>query len=79
MRPMKDNPCNNCVPPKRTPTCHATCIDYAIAKAFHDAEGIEYAIQRDMVDYAAGKARDKREVSEKRRRALRGYTWRSNQ
>ena len=30
--------CNGCVPPKRTPTCHATCPEYIEAKAKHDAE-----------------------------------------
>lgn len=30
--------CNGCVPPKRTPTCHATCPEYAKQKAKHDAD-----------------------------------------
>lgn len=30
--------CNGCVPPKRTPTCHATCPEYIGQKAKHDAE-----------------------------------------
>ena len=30
--------CNGCVPPKRTPTCHATCPEYIQAKAKHDAQ-----------------------------------------
>ena len=30
--------CNGCVPPKRTPTCHATCPEYAKQKAKYDAE-----------------------------------------
>lgn len=30
--------CNGCVPPKRTPTCHSTCPDYIIEKAFDEAE-----------------------------------------
>lgn len=35
--------CNGCVPPKRTGDCHATCHDYIIEAAFHNAErAIEY-------------------------------------
>ena len=30
--------CNGCVPPKRTPTCHATCPEYTQQKAKHEAE-----------------------------------------
>ena len=30
--------CNGCVPPKRTPTCHAPCPDYIREKAVTDAE-----------------------------------------
>jgi len=30
--------CNGCVPPRRTPTCHSTCPDYIIEKAFSEAE-----------------------------------------
>lgn len=30
--------CNGCVPPKRTPTCHATCPEYTQQKEQHDAE-----------------------------------------
>lgn len=30
--------CNGCVPPKRTPTCHATCPEYLEQKAKHDAD-----------------------------------------
>lgn len=33
--------CNGCVPPRRTGDCHATCTDYIIEKAFHEAERIE--------------------------------------
>lgn len=25
---INDNPCKFCVPPKRTPTCHALCKEY---------------------------------------------------
>ena len=25
----RDCPCRGCVPPKRTPTCHSSCPDYA--------------------------------------------------
>lgn len=35
---MKITCCNGCVPPKRTPTCHATCPEYTQQKAKHDAE-----------------------------------------
>lgn len=30
--------CNGCKPPKRTPTCHASCPEYIAQKAKHDAE-----------------------------------------
>lgn len=30
--------CYGCKPPKRTPTCHATCPEYTQQKAQHDAE-----------------------------------------
>ena len=33
--------CNGCVPPKRSPTCHGTCLDYIKEKAKHDAEAAE--------------------------------------
>ena len=29
--------CRYCKPPKRTPTCHATCPEYIEQKAQHDA------------------------------------------
>ena len=34
---IKDT-CLYCVPPKRTPWCHATCKEYLDAKAEHEAK-----------------------------------------
>ena len=34
----RDCPCKGCVPPKRTPTCHSSCTDYAEWKSGLDAE-----------------------------------------
>lgn len=31
-------PCKGCIPPKRSPTCHSTCIQYAGWKVEHDEE-----------------------------------------
>ena len=31
-------PCNGCVPPKRTSTCHSTCKDYKKWKIAYNAE-----------------------------------------
>lgn len=40
--------CNGCVPPKRTPTCHATCPEYAKEKAKHELERELQYKQRDV-------------------------------
>lgn len=34
----RDCPCRGCVPPKRTPTCHSNCPEYADWKSGLDAE-----------------------------------------
>lgn len=48
--------CNGCLPPKRTGDCHATCPDYIIEKAFHEAER-----QEELEKYKA-----KRRISDQR-------------
>ena len=40
--------CNGCVPPKRTPTCHATCPEYVAQKAKHEAEMEESRKKQDL-------------------------------
>jgi hypothetical protein len=35
---MNNCPCNGCVPPKRTPTCHSTCEAYKDWKIAHELE-----------------------------------------
>ena len=35
---MRNNPCKNCVSPKRHVGCHATCKEYADARQEHDSE-----------------------------------------
>lgn len=76
MRPMKDNPCYGCKPPKRTPDCHAKCPDWIIAKAFHDAER-EYQYDQTKVDqYSIDTARGNRERARKRKQNFKGHSWR---
>ena len=41
--------CYGCVPPKRTPTCHGSCKEYAEQKAAHDAER-EREIKKKIID-----------------------------
>lgn len=40
--------CNGCVPPKRTPTCHATCTEYTEQKAKHEADMERVRKERDV-------------------------------
>jgi hypothetical protein len=42
--------CYGCKPPKRTPTCHATCPEYTQQKAQHDAE-LEQTNKAKMTHY----------------------------
>lgn len=75
MRPMRDNPCYGCVAPKRHPGCHGDCVDYMIAKAFHEAERMEEQQQQEVSLYSMGVARKNRDKSEKRRQSFRGHSW----
>lgn len=78
MDPMKNNPCFGCKPPKRTPTCHATCADWIIAKAFHEALK-EERLQTKLVDqYSIDTARKNREHSMRRRQSFKGHHWRNS-
>lgn len=75
MRPIKDNPCNGCVAPRRYPGCHSHCTDYIIAKAFHEAElAVEYQ-QKSITDYGKSIARKNVDKAEKRRKRARGNQW----
>ena len=65
--------CNGCVPPKRTPTCHATCPDYIREKAEHDKQaaadykrrslktGLILQQERAVIRAARGKRMNRRE------------------
>lgn len=75
MRPMRDNPCNGCVAPRRYPGCHDTCIDRIIAKAFHEAE---LAIEREKAEpglYTRDVSRERKARAQKRRRKFSGYNF----
>lgn len=76
MRPMKDNPCYGCKPPKRQPGCHATCPDYIIAKAFHMVEQEEIRKQKEATQYSIDTARNNKDRSQKRKKDFKGYSWR---
>lgn len=76
MEGMRDNPCYGCTPPKRTPTCHTTCPDWIIAKAFHEALKDEQARARQLDQYSIDTARKNREHSRKRKQSFSGHRWR---
>lgn len=75
MRPLRDNPCKDCVAPKRHPGCHGECIDYMIAKAFHEAERVEVEQEEAVTHYSMGIARKNRDRCEKRKQSFRGHSW----
>lgn len=75
MRAMRNNPCRGCVAPKRHPGCHATCVDYMIAKAFHEAEREEEKRQLDVSLYSMNVARRNKDKAEKRKQSFRGHSW----
>jgi hypothetical protein len=57
---MEFQSCYKCTPPKRTPGCHATCKDYAAAKAQHDAQTAKrfnagYEVSAYIMEHTAGK------------------------
>jgi hypothetical protein len=76
MRPMQDNPCFGCKPPKRHGECRLTCPDWIIAKAIHEALRKEEAEQQKIDRYAIDNARKNRDHSAKRKQRFNGHIWR---
>ena len=75
MRPIRNNPCNGCVAPKRHPGCHDTCPDRIIAKAFHEAES---TIEREKAEpglYTRDVSRKRKAHAQKRARRFSGYNF----
>lgn len=75
MKPMKNNPCKDCRPPKRTGDCHGTCPDYIIAKAFHEAERAEERKKAEPGLYSSDIARKNAAHAQKRKRRFSGYNF----
>lgn len=76
MKPLKDNPCIDCVPPKRSPGCHSKCPDYIIAAAFHEAERQADFEKREVTQYAVDNHRKNADAARKRRQDFNGHNWR---
>ena len=47
---MAINCCQFCVAPKRYPGCHDRCSEYAVEKANHNAQKLEYE-KRKRIEY----------------------------
>lgn len=77
MRPIDDNPCKDCVPPKRSPGCHSSCVDYMIAKAFHEAKRDEQYQESQVRQYSIDIARRNGDICRKRKRDFKGHYWRN--
>lgn len=45
---MDEFRCKGCTPPKRHPSCHATCPEYIEDKAAHDARKAKRDKERDI-------------------------------
>ena len=76
MKSIKDNPCHGCKPPKRSAGCHAKCMDYIIAKVFHEVERAAAYEEHEVNQYTLDSARKNRDRFEKRKRDFKGHTWR---
>ena len=52
---LTKNPCFGCVPPKRTPTCHITCPEYAEFCVFLENKRQERMADQIINNYLADK------------------------
>lgn len=77
MKPMKNNPCRDCVAPKRHPGCHDTCGDYIVEKAFHNAEIKTEREKYEIDSYSVDYVRKNIDRAQKRRRKFKGHYWRN--